>query len=107
MKRYFKSWLVILAVILLLPTSRHAAAGSFALVVAMAMGGRQEVADQTRADADLYEVTLSEDAPLLTESLHARIQTYRVENGIDKAISDSELIAQMVAQDAADRGQAE
>ncbi len=107
MKRYFKSWLVILAVVLLLPTSRHAAAASLVLLAAAAMGARQEIADQTKADADLYEVTLNEDAPLLTESLHARIQTYRAENGIDKAISDSELIAQMVAQDAADRGQAE
>ena len=109
MKRYFKSWLVILAVVLLLPTSRHAAAAeSFVAMAIAAMGGaRQEIADQTKADADLYEVTLNEDAPLLTESLHARIQTYRAENGIDKAISDSELIAQMVAQDAADRRQAE
>ncbi len=118
MKRYFKSWLVILAVVLLLPTSRLAAAELFILpfVVFIEMsttsaesagGSRQEIADQTKADADLYEVTLNEDAPLLTELLHARIQKYRAENDIDKAISNSELIAQMVTQDAADRGQAE
>ena len=115
MKRYIKSSLVILAVVLLLPASRHAAAEPLAYAVispfyvsaASAGGSRQEIADQTKADADLYEVTLNEDAPLLTELLHARIQKYRAENDIDKAISDSELIAQMVTQDAADRGQAE
>lgn len=67
---------------------------------------RQEIA-RTKADADLYEVTLSEGRPILTELLQARMERYRKENNTDKATSDAIIIARILAQDAKHLGKDE
>lgn len=60
---------------------------------------RQEI-ERTKADADLYEITLSEGKPILTELLRARIERYRKENNTDKATSDAVIIARILTDDA-------
>ncbi len=107
MKRYIKSWLVILAVVLLLP-GHHVYAWAGSLWVSGALtDSPQEIAERTKADADLYEVTLSEGKPILTELLQARMERYKKENNTDKAISDSVIIARILARDTEHRNSTE
>ena len=106
MKRIFK--VLILTMVLLISAAMAVVAIAEPFLITSGEGStastestdsRQEI-ERTKADADLYEVTLSEGRPILTELLRARIERYKKENNTDKATSESVIIARILAQDA-------